>query len=935
MRFLIICLFTILQLSVYAQVVETNPIFPNENSTVTIIFHADRGNKALENCNCVVYAHAGVVTSASATNTSWRHVIGNWATDDSRVKMTSLGNNRYSLTYNIRSFHNVPSNETVLRLAFVFRNVNGSLVGRSESGSDIFLDLYDANAGLLAVMSSPSQNGFLAQEATEIPVRAFASVSAKLELFQDDNLILSLADATELTYDLESGASGNHEIRFVATLGADTITETRQYVVPRESQVLEVPSGTKLGINHISDTHLRLMLEAPGKQQVFVKGTFSDWKLDADYQMNISPDERYFWMDFENLTAGQAYTYQYVVDGTLTVADPLSETILDPNADNSIPAITYPNRPPYPQGASGIVTLVVPGEEKYEWVTNDFERPKQGELVIYELLLRDFIARHDYKTLLDTLDYLERLGVNAIQLMPVNEFENNNSWGYNPSFHMALDKYYGTKNDFKAFIDEAHNRGIAIILDVVYNHAFGQSPLCQLYWDAANNRPSPDNPWVNPVEKHPFNVGYDINHESQATKDWLDRVMLYWMEEFKIDGFRFDLSKGFTQTQYNNADAWSKYDAGRIALWKRIYHVIKDVAPDFYIILEHFAENSEEKELAEYGMMLWGNLTHQYNESTMGYPSDLRWGVYRERTWTQPNLVTYMESHDEERLMYKNLQFGNASGNYSTKNPDTALERVALASAFFYTLPGAKMLWQFGEVGYDFSINHCENGTINPDCRTSPKPIRWNYTTQENRRALYYTTMDLIHIKKLLDSSTPPVFDYSLTTMPKRVRVSTEDLKIIVLGNFNVQSNNIQSNFYHEGWWHDYFSGDSIQVTDTAQTFSYAPGEYHLYTDRKIEKPSSAFTTSTQNAFVQEGNFRMYPNPGDGTGFILSGSYIGSVNLQIRNLNGNVLSSQRLDMVPGDHQINIPTDLPSGMYLVYIMDQSGRQFEVKKWMVQH
>jgi hypothetical protein len=407
------------------------------------------------------------------------------------------------------------------------------------------------------------------------------------------------------------------------------------------------------------------------------------------------------------------------------------------------------------------------------------------------------------------------------------------------------------------------------------------------------------------------------------------------MEEFKIDGFRFDLSKGFTQTQYANADAWSKYDAGRITLLKRIYNVIKAVSPDFYVILEHFAENSEEKELAEYGMMLWGNLVHQYNESTMGYPSDLRWGVYRERTWTQPNLVTYMESHDEERLMYKNLQFGNASGNYNTKNPDIALERIALASAFFYTLPGAKMLWQFGEVGYDFSINYCENGTINPVCRTSPKPIRWNYTTQENRRALYYKTMDLIHIKKLLDASTPPVFDYTLTTMPKRVRVSTEDLKIIVLGNFNVQANNIQSNFYHEGWWYDYFSGDSIQVTDTAQTFSYAPGEYHLFTDRKIDRPSLEFTTSTQNAFVQEGNFRMFPNPGNGSGFILSGSHTGAVNLEIRNLNGTVLSSQRFDLVPGDNPITMQSALPSGLYLIYIKDQSGRQFEVKKWMVQN
>ena len=91
--------------------------------------------------------------------------------------------------------------------------------------------------------------------------------------------------------------------------------------------------------------------------------------------------------------------------------------------------------------------------------------------------LRDFIAAHNYKVLADTLQYLKRLGINAIELMPVNEFEGNNSWGYNTSFHMALDKYYGKAIDFKKFIDLCHQNEIAVILDVVFNHAFSQNSL--------------------------------------------------------------------------------------------------------------------------------------------------------------------------------------------------------------------------------------------------------------------------------------------------------------------------------------------------------------------------------------------------------------------------------------------------------------------------
>ncbi|MCB0535881.1 MAG: hypothetical protein KDD14_27005, partial [Saprospiraceae bacterium] len=163
------------------------------------------------------------------------------------------------------------------------------------------------------------------------------------------------------------------------------------------------------------------------------------------------------------------------------------------------------------------------GSPDFNWQIEDFQAPPREELVVYELLLRDFLARHDYQTLKDTLDYLQRLGINAIELMPVSEFEGNISWGYNPSFHMALDKYYGTPEAFKSLIDECHRRGIAVILDVVYNHAFSQSPLARLDWDAAAFRPSPTNPWLNVEATHPFNVGYDFNHESPDTRRYIDR----------------------------------------------------------------------------------------------------------------------------------------------------------------------------------------------------------------------------------------------------------------------------------------------------------------------------------------------------------------------------------------------------------------------------
>jgi hypothetical protein len=110
------------------------------------------------------------------------------------------------------------------------------------------------------------------------------------------------------------------------------------------------------------------------------------------------------------------------------------------------------------------------------------------------------------------------------------------------------------------------------------------------------------------------------------------------------------------------------------------YSDIQSHEPGAYVILEHLADNSEETVLANSGMMLWGKLTTQYEQASMGYNSnaDLSWGVYTARGWSQPRLVSYGESHDEERLMYKNLNFGNSSGPYTGPKNDLAIRRTRL-----------------------------------------------------------------------------------------------------------------------------------------------------------------------------------------------------------------------------------------------------------------
>jgi len=511
-----------------------------------------------------------------------------------------------------------------------------------------------------------------------------------------------------LNYSLEAPQEGVHEVIVKAFASGEEVSDHFSFLVKGSSNTADVPAGLKQGANYISNTEVTFVLYAPEKEFVFLIGDFNEWSIDTDYLMSQSSDGKYYWITLDNLESGKEYIYQYFVDGEIRLADPYTTKTSDPWNDQYISESTYPGLIPYPAGyTTQIASVMQTAQDEYVWGTESFEAPNQENLLIYELLIRDFLAEHTFSSLIDTLDYLQDLGINALELMPVSEFEGNESWGYNPSFYFAVDKYYGPANTFKALVDSAHARGMAVILDMVLNHSYGQSPLARLYWDSENNRPAENNPWYNATSPNPvFSWGSDFNHESDDTKSFVDSVNAYWLTEYKVDGFRFDFTKGFTNTPGDGG----AYDASRISILKRMSDKIWEVNPDTYVLLEHFAENTEETELANYGMMIWGNMNHSYRIAAKSYlgggVSDLSWVSAMERGWNQENLVGYMESHDEERLMYITQQEANSqNANHNARNMDIALKRMEVCANFFVPIPGPKMIWMFGELGYDYSID--------------------------------------------------------------------------------------------------------------------------------------------------------------------------------------------------------------------------------------
>lgn len=598
---------------------------------------------------------------------------------------------------------------------------------------------------------------------------------------------------------------------------------------PGEVKTGAMPQGLVEGINVVDASTVTLVLydldkNGQRKDYAHVVGDFNQWTLSNDEHSQMTRDEQAgcWWITLTGLEPGREYAFQYYVgmkgEDPIRLADAYTTKVLDPDNDQYIPASTYNESLTYPKDGRGIVATFNTQPEQYSWAVADFQMPVHESMLIYELHLRDFTETGDLEGAMAKLPYLKALGINAIELMPVQEFDGNDSWGYNPCFFFALDKAYGTPRMYKKFIDACHQAGIAVLFDVVYNHATGSCPLAKLYWDAANNKTASNNPYFNVDAPHPYSVFHDFNHESPLVSKFIKRNLQYLLSEYHIDGFRFDLTKGFTQQSSTEATA-SNYDASRVAILKDYYEAIREVKKDAFVVLEHFCDTREETELAQAGLHLWRNMNNAYCQSGMGWEDESAFTSLYEK---EPAWVGYMESHDEERVSYKQKTYGN----YDFKtNLATRMDQLEVNAAFLLTVPGPKMVWQFGEMGYDVSIE--ENG------RTGRKPLHWEYLEDADRKSVHDT---YVHLAKLRNAA-PELFD-ATGTFTWKVAVtnwangrilyseSVTGKKLMVMGNFTNAPINV-SLPAEGGDWTNYMTGETETLTGSVSLPAHG---YVVYT---------------------------------------------------------------------------------------------------------
>jgi hypothetical protein len=951
-KFLLTILFPILG---FSQLTITPSTFQvNQQITISI-------NLAQSQCNSIpisatkVYMHAGIGTDSDP----WTTVKGNWGQDDGVGLMTNQGGGIWSISITPSSYFNLTSTQqsAATKMGMVFRSANGQQEIKFPSGTNCNDYIVNVGSFQVTLLSHSENNSSIIASGSAVNIVAQnTGGNATYNVTANGTPITCSTNPTAFFTCSNNNVTTNTNYVVSATIGSTTISKKFSVIVAPTTQNITMPSGLLDGINYSSDhTKATLVLNAPLKDFVYVAGNFNNWQPTSSHAMKKDPATGKFWLEITGLTPEQWYAFQYwVCDDTnvptnspkiVKTADPFSTLVLSPFDDSEIIQLgVYPGLPVYDVIAPGQqreVSVIQTGTNtfrSYNWsaATLNFQKPAIKDLVFYEVLVRDFDSNRTYQDLIDKFNYFKNLNINAIKLMPVMEFEGNLSWGYNTVYHLALDKRYGPPAKLKQFIDLCHQNGIAVVLDIALNHVFGRSPLERMWMLDTNNdgwsdgypRVTTENPYINRFDAHSYSVGSDLNHfiePNNLTNTYSVRAIKHWIEEFKIDGYRWDLTKGFTNqcppgVAGGQEACTNGYRSDRVAKLKWYADKQWEADNNSYCIFEHLGvggSSDEENEWSGYriaegkGIMQWRKMTDPYANLIKGNGANLS-GV----TGANDRFVGYAESHDEERVIYKAInEAGQTQGNLTK-----ALKRLSAQGAVHLLVPGPKMIWHFGALGWDKSLWTCTNGNVSftsPDCKLDTKPQpQWveNWLTNAQRSVVYndWAKMNKLRIENPVFENGQFSWNMSNNTRPRLdVWTSTTQTSslsyVIVLTNFTDSEANL-GGFPFTGNWVNLMDNSSINVTTTGQTLSIEAGGFRVFGNQAA--------LSNNDFELSEKEIELYPNPTTNS-FAISSNVskieVYTITGQLIQTFSNVISNQELEL----------NTIGTGIYLVKITENNG------------
>lgn len=954
MKKITILLLLIFSLSAFSQQqTVTYSISPspfNEGDAITITFNGSSINEATWGVsNNALYLWAWSY-DLNDSNSQDCPTNGTWNNSNEANKLTyNAGSDTYTISFTPTTFY---ARTNIGRIGFLIKTKTGN--GQSQN-------ILSEVGSFQASLTNPLENSVnLLTSGSSLNITATNTNGNASYNLKANGLSINTNPATSSYAFNHTNITSNQNYQLEITQAATTIIKKFSVIVNPNVPNQALPAGLVEGINYNPNdaTKATLVLDAPYKDFVYVAGSFNNWQPNATYAMKKDPSSSKFWLELTGLTPGNIETYQYwvvkqspVPNSPILVktADPFSTLVLSPFDDPGIPNATYPNLPAYPTGQEREVTVLQTGKANYPWQVTNFSKPKKEDLIIYEVLIRDFDADRNFQDVIDKIDYFKNLNINAIELMPIMEFEGNESWGYNTTFHMALDKFYGTEDKLRELVDVCHQNGIAVILDVALNHAFGRNPMIRMWMNDPDGDgwggPSFENPYFNTTAKHSYSVGEDFNHQSIYTQNYVKRVVKHWIEDFKIDGFRWDLTKGFTQNcTSGDQNCTNSYQLDRVNVLKAYADYSWSLDQTHYVIFEHLGGDSEEQEWANYrlgdaipkGIMMWSEIWNSYKNLAQGQAGDINFDRmgHTAHGFTGKRALGYPESHDKDRIMYEMTQFGVTSNpSHNVRDLNTALLRMSALGAVTIPIPGPKMIWHFADLGMNNSIWTCTNGVVNSDydgnndgdCKLSTKPQpQWanNWLGNANRNKIYNDWSRLNHLK-----INEAVFEgnYVINSGSQTPRISIytgsettpgSDLKnVIIIANFSVSSQNVNPNFPYTGTWYNLMDNSTFNVANTSDVIPLGAGQFRIFGN----KPAT-LSTNTIKATTE---LILYPNPVKDTF---------SVNkkieaLTIHDITGKVVKSFKGNFGE-NHEFSI-SNLPASLYIVKITNDAKEENTLK------
>lgn len=417
---------------------------------------------------------------------------------------------------------------------------------------------------------------------------------------------------------------------------------------------------------------------APNAQSVSVIGSFNGW--DGSKHPMSSENNGYWYANVAEARAGDQYLFCLTtVAGELKKIDPYAREV-----------------------TSSIGNAVV-HDTSFDWEGDDFGIVPWNELIIYELHVGTFNDQEgvshqgEFSSVSARLGHLRKLGINAIQIMPIGEFAGERSWGYNPSHIFSVDGEYGGPLAFKRFIKSAHQLGIAVILDVVYNH-LGPSDLDLWQFDGWSENGRGGIYFYNDDRgSTPWGETRPDYGRGEVRQYILDNVMM-WLEEYHVDGIRFDCTQ-FIRT-FNGSEAQDLPDGWSLLQW--INSEITQKFPGRISIAEDLQNNTWlTKEVGAGGAGFasqWDAMFVHPIRRAVVTPQDDQRSLEAIR-----DAILYRYNDDAfERVIYSESHDEVANGHARVPqeiNPDDpkgwyAQKRSTLAASMVFTSPGIPMLFQ-------------------------------------------------------------------------------------------------------------------------------------------------------------------------------------------------------------------------------------------------